>query len=259
MSSPQPITVDILAAPGVRHGFFTRAGGVSAGDFSSLNCGYGSGDDADHVTENRRRAMAALLGGSGSLVTAYQKHTTDALIVREAWSPEHAPVGDALVTDRPGVALAILTADCAPVLLADQQAGVIGAAHAGWRGAFDGVIESTLARMIELGARIDRIAAAVGPCIGKNSYEVGPEFKARFVEADAADADLFAPSRREGHAMFDLAAYVERRLAKAGVARVGRSGGDTCAEGELFFSYRRMVLAGERTYGRGISAIAMGP
>lgn len=253
------MTVDILAAPGVRHGFFTRAGGVSAGDFASLNCGYGSGDDADRVSENRRRVRAAILDDSGSLVTAYQKHTADALIVREAWSPEHAPVGDALVTDRPGVALSILTADCAPVLLADSGAGVIGAAHAGWRGAFDGVIESTLTRMVELGARIDRIAAAVGPCIGKDSYEVGPEFKARFVAADATDADLFAPSRREGHAMFDLTAYIERRLARAGVARVGRSGGDTCADGELFFSYRRMVLTGERAYGRGISAIALAP
>lgn len=259
MSFPQPITVEILAAPGVRHGFFTRAGGVSAGDFSSLNCGYGSGDDPDHVAENRRRVLAEILGDSGSLVTAYQKHTTEALIVREAWSPEHAPVGDAMVTDRPGVALAILTADCAPVLLADAGAGVIGAAHAGWRGAFDGVVEATLARMVELGARIDRIAAAVGPCIGKDSYEVGPEFKARFVAADATDADLFAPSRREGHAMFDLTAYVERRLAKAGVARLGRAGGDTCADESRFFSYRRMVLAGERDYGRGISVIALAP
>ena len=258
MPSPQPITVDILAAPGVQHGFFTRAGGVSIGAFTSLNCGFGSGDDPDHVAENRRRAAGEILGMPGPLVTAYQKHTAEALVVREAWSPENAPVGDGLVTDRPGLALGILTADCAPVLLADASAGVIGAAHAGWRGAFDGVVEATLARMLELGARLDSVVAVVGPCIGKDSYEVGPEFKARFVATDAADADLFTPSPREGHAMFDLASYVARRLSKAGVARVAQSGGDTCADDGLFFSYRRMTQAGERAYGRGLSVIALG-
>lgn len=263
MSSPTPIIADSLAGHAVRHGFFTREGGVSTGDFASLNCGYGSGDDPDKVSENRRRTVAALLGRPGELVTAYQRHTTDVIVVREAWQRDAAPVGDALVSDRPGVALGILTADCAPVLLADARAGVIGAAHAGWRGAFDGVVEATLAKMIGLGADTKNISAAVGPCIAQDSYEVGPEFVARFVEADAASADLFVPSVREGHAMFDLPAYVVRRLRAAGVVVAGWTGEDTCADSSRFFSYRRLCLenrgSGERAYGRGVSVIALAP
>lgn len=252
-----PITADCLAVSAVRHGFFTRMGGVSTGDFASLNCGYGSGDDPDRVAENRRRTVAELLGAPDRLVTAHQKHTIQVHVVREGWAHDAAPVGDALVTDCPGIALGILTADCAPVLMADAQAGVIGAAHAGWRGAFDGVVEATLAKMIELGADAKNIAAAVGPCIAQESYEVGPEFVERFVSADARSADLFRPSVREGHAMFDLPAYVLRRLHAAGVARAAWTGGDTCAEDAKFFSYRRMCLAGEKNYGRGASAIAL--
>ncbi len=258
-SAPRPITADNLAASAVRHGFFTRDGGVSVGDFTSLNCGFGSGDNPDHVAENRRRTVGELLGAPGTLVTAYQKHTIDVHVVREAWSHDAAPVGDALVSDRPGIALGILTADCAPVLLADAQAGVIGAAHAGWRGAFDGVVEATLAKMVELGANAKNVSAAIGPCIGQESYEVGPEFVARFVERDAATADLFRPSIRDGHAMFDLPLYVERRLRAAGIASVMWTGGDTCAEGAKFFSYRRMCLEGEKNYGRGVSVIALQP
>lgn len=259
MSSLAPITADCLAASAVRHGFFTRDGGVSIGDFASLNCGFGSSDNPEHVAENRRRTVAEVLGQPGPLLTAHQKHTTEVRVVREAWSHEAAPVGDALVSDRPGIALGILTADCAPVLLADASAGVIGAAHAGWRGAFDGVVEATLAKMIELGASAKNVSAAIGPCIGKDSYEVGPEFVARFVERDAANADLFRASVRDGHAMFDLPLYVERRLRAAGIASVAWTGGDTCAEGARFFSYRRMCLDGEKHYGRGVSVIALQP
>lgn len=259
MSSPSPITADCLAASAVRHGFFTRAGGVSTGDFTSLNCGYGSGDDPERVTENRRRVVRALVGEGARMVTVHQKHTIEVQTVREHWAHAAAPVGDAMVTDRPGIALGILTADCAPVLMADASAGVIGAAHAGWRGAFDGVVEATLARMIELGAHAANISAAIGPCIGKDSYEVGPEFVARFVERDAADADLFRPSVRAGHAMFDLPLYVERRLRAAGIAKVAWTGDDTCADGARFFSYRRMCLVGEKSYGRGVSVIALRP
>lgn len=260
-SEPRPIIADSLAGSAVRHGFFTREGGVSVGDFASLNCGYGSGDDPESVSENRRRTVATLLGNPGELITAYQKHTTVVHVVRDIWAREAAPVGDALVSDRPGVALGILTADCAPVLMADARAGVIGAAHAGWRGAFDGVVEATLAKMIELGADMQNIAAAVGPCIGKETYEVGPEFVQRFVEADSATADLFSPSVRDGHAMFDLPNYVLRRLRAAGVASLQWTGDDTCADGRRFFSYRRMCLenraVGERAYGRGVSVIAL--
>jgi hypothetical protein len=203
--------------------------------------------------------VAELLGTPGDLVTAYQKHTIDVHVVRTPWGVADAPVGDALVTDRPGVALGILTADCAPVLMADATAGVIGAAHAGWRGAFDGVVEATLARMIELGATRANIAAAVGPCIGGNSYEVGPEFQERFVAADARNADFFRPSVRAGHAMFELPGYVLRRLGAAGIGSFVWTGGDTCADEDRFFSYRRMCLTGGKSYGRGVSVIALAP
>jgi len=258
-STPRPITADILASSAVRHGFFTREGGVSTGDFASLNCGYGSGDDPERVSENRRRAAAELLGLSNPLVTAHQKHTIQVHVVRQAWALDAAPVGDALVSDRPGVALGILTADCAPVLLADPQAGIVGAAHAGWRGAFDGVVEATLAKMIDLGAKAENVSAAVGPCIGRDSYEVGPEFVARFTAADETSADLFVPSAREGHALFDLPAYVLRRLRAAGIGQAVWTGGDTCADGGRFFSYRRMCLMGEPVYGRAVSVIALAP
>ena len=257
MSSPDPIVADCLPAGAIRHGFFTRQGGVSAGDFASLNCGFGSGDDPEKVSENRRRVAGTL--APGDLVTAHQKHTADVHIVRDAWTPGEAPIGDAMVTDRPGLVLGILTADCAPVLFADARAGVIGAAHAGWRGAFTGVLEATVARMIELGADRAAISAAVGPCIAQASYEVGPEFVERFVSDDAANTDLFAPSERDGHAMFDLAGYVVRRLTAAGLRTAAWTGGDTCADGARFFSYRRMVLEGGRAYGRAVSAIALAP
>ena len=257
MSLPEPIIASALASPAIRHGFFTRKGGVSDGAFASLNCGFGSGDQPDRVAENRRRAVADAVSADIPVVTVHQRHTAEAVVVREAWVPASAPVADGLVTDRPDIALGVLAADCAPVLMADAESGVIGAAHAGWRGAFDGIVEATVERMIALGAVRTRIIAVVGPCIGPHSYEVGPEFRVRFMEADAANEDLFRPARRPGHAMFDLAGYVVRRLMAANLGYVAATGRDTCAEADVFFSYRRTVLEGGQAYGRGLSLIAL--
>jgi YfiH family protein len=242
---------------GVAHRFFTRQGGVSAGLYSSLNCGYGSGDSPDNVRENRRRAAAAFNHAADDLLTVHQFHSTDVLTVAtERWTSPGAPKGDALVTDRPGVVLGVLAADCAPVLLADAEARVIGAAHAGWKGALAGVVEATVNAMEKLGARRERVRAAIGPCIGRDSYEVGPEFPAPFLRRDEADAAFFRAAPRAGHFLFDLAGYLARRIAKAGVA-VEATGHDTLAGEADFFSYRRNTLKGVRDYGRGLSAIAL--
>ena len=251
------ITSDALAGDGIQHGFFTRAGGVSDGMFASLNCGLGSGDDKEKVLENRRRAAAALGRAADDLVTCYQIHSPEVVTVDRPWQRADRPRADAMVTRTPGVALGILTADCAPVLFADAEAHVIGAAHAGWRGAVSGVLDQTVAAMIKLGAAPRRIAAAIGPSIARPSYEVGPEFPAPFLAEDASNAAFFLPAARAGHFLFDLPGYVARRLARLGVARVARTGGDTAAEPERFFSYRRACLRKERDYGREISAIAL--
>lgn len=243
---------------GIRHGFFTREGGVSEGCYASLNCGYGSGDRPEHVDENRARAAARLGLAPDRLVTVYQVHGTTVAPVGTPWSRDAAPRADALVTATPGIALGILTADCAPVLFADPLARVVAAAHAGWKGAFTGVAEATLAAMVEHGARPGRVVAAIGPCIAQPSYEVGPEFRERFVAEDPANAAFFVPSPRPGHARFDLPGYLERRLARAGVRTVLRAAGDTAADDARFFSYRRTVLDGGGAYGRGLSAIAIG-
>ncbi len=239
----------------IRHGFFSRQGGISEGIFNSLNCGYGSGDDPDKVTENRARAMARLELEADGLVTAYQAHTNRVAVVEEPWSREEAPRADGLVTRQCRLALGILTADCAPVLMADPNTRVIGAAHAGWRGALDGVVEAVLEAMIELGARRESIIVGVGPMIGQRSYEVGPEFPAPFLERAESNGDFFYPGRREGHFMFDLKGYIARRLSSTGVRRVQILPCDTCAEENRFFSYRRARLRGETDYGRGLSAI----
>jgi polyphenol oxidase len=242
---------------GVQHRFFTRRGGVSEGLYSSLNCGYGSGDQPDNVRENRRRAAAEFDLGETDLLTLHQIHSTDVLTVgAERWTSPGAPKADALVTDRPGVALGVLAADCAPVLFADVDAQVIGAAHAGWKGALGGVVDTTIAAMEKLGARRDRIRAGIGPCIGLDSYEVGPEFPAPFVAQDEANGAFFRPARRVGHFMFDLAGYLVHRLTLAGVA-VNATGHDTLAASDDFFSYRRNTLQGVRDYGRGLSAVAL--
>ena len=243
----------------VRHGFFSRNGGVSEGLFTSLNCGFGSGDDKDKVAENRRRAMAQIDLEGERLVTAYQVHSPDVVEVKQPWDREDAPEADAMVTRERGLALGILTADCVPVLLAEPKAGVVGAAHAGWKGALGGVLEATVAAMKALGGEPRNMVAGIGPAISQRSYEVGPEFPAPFLERDARNADFFCPSKRPGHFLFDLKGYVARRLAGIGVSTIQTLPCDTCAEDERFFSYRRACHRKEKDYGRGLSAIYLEP
>jgi len=240
---------------GVPHGFLGRRGGVSEGVCWGLNVGHGSGDDPALIAENRRRAAEAVAPGA-RLTTVYQVHSPDAVMVAEPWSDDHRPKADALVTDRPGVALGILTADCTPVLLADREAGVVGAAHAGWKGAFGGVLASTVEAMEKLGAKRERIVAAVGPTIGRKSYEVDADFFHRFLAADE-DNDLFFSDGRPGHYQFDLEGYVLARLAATGVKRIEALGLDTYSDEERFYSYRRATHRGEANYGRQISIIAV--
>jgi YfiH family protein len=245
-----------LTARGIeaRHGFLGRTGGVSTGLYASLNVGPGSADDPAAVFENRARALAAVAPGS-RLVTLHQVHSADAIVAGD-WGDEERPRADALVTDRAGLALGILTADCAPVLFEDTAAGVIGAAHAGWKGALGGVLEATVAAMESLGARADCIAAAIGPCIARRSYEVDLDFRDRFVAAATAHADFFGDGR-PGHAQFDLEGFCARRLADAGVRRVEMLGADTRSDPARFFSYRRSQLACEPDYGRQLSLICL--
>jgi YfiH family protein len=243
---------------GLRHGFFTREGGTSTGLYASLNCGFGSGDDKEAVAANRDRAVASLALGPAALVTAYQVHSPDVVVVDEPWAPGGAPKADGLATKRPGLVLGILTADCAPILFADGKAGVVGAGHAGWKGAFTGVAEGVVAAMEGLGADRRRIVAAVGPCIHQSSYEVGPEFFQTFIDADPANKAFFVPSPRAGHHQFDLPGYVRRRLEALRLKAVEVLPHDTCAAPERFFSYRRATKQGEPVYGRELSAIGIG-
>ena len=237
------------------HGFFGRQGGVSTGELASLNTGIGSGDDAHAIAENRRRVGEAILPGA-PLVGVYQVHGRDCALVDAAWNDADRPHADALVTDQPGVLLGILTADCVPVLLADRAAGVVGAAHAGWKGALAGVTDATIAAMLTKGARADSIIAAIGPCIGAASYEVDTAFVDRFMSADPANDHFFRPGR-PGHAQFDIAAYVAARLVAAGVRRVEIAGEDTYALKDDYFSYRRACHAQENGYGRQLSVIGL--
>jgi YfiH family protein len=239
----------------VPHGFLGRRGGVSEGVCAGLNVGWGSDDSREAIAENRRRAVEAVAPGA-RLVTVHQVHSADAVQVVAPWPDDGRPHADAMVTNRPGLALGILTADCAPVLLADAAAGVIGAAHAGWKGAFSGVVEATVAAMEKLGADRARIAAAVGPCIARRSYEVDEAFLRRFAEADPGNERFFGTGR-EGHHQFDLEGFVLSRLAEAGLARVEALGQDTYSQAETFFSYRRATHRSEPTYGRQISLIAL--
>ena len=259
MTALSPLQSPILAPlTGLRHAFYTRRGGVSEGIYNSLNCGLGSGDGREAVIENRRRAMEFLDLPEEALVTNFQIHSPDVVVVDKPWPRDQRPRADALVTRQPGIALGILTADCAPILFADDAAGVIGAAHAGWRGAVLGVAEATVAAMAKLGADVGRIRAAIGPCIAQASYEVGPEFPAPFLSQDKTNERFFRPSRRAGHFMFDLSGYLEAGLQAIGVAGIGIVARDTCAETDSFFSYRRTTLNGGKDYGRGLSAIALG-
>ena len=255
---PDPVRSALLDEAGgtrVRHGFFTRRGGVSEGIYAGLNTGIGSDDDMDRVAENRRRVARSLGVSAESLVTPYQIHSADAVIVSAPLSGER-PKADGIATATPGLAIGIGTADCGPVLFTDAEAGVIGAAHAGWKGALGGVLEATIEAMESLGARRGRIVATLGPSISQDNYEVGTEFVARFNEADAANDRYFRPSERAGHAMFDLNRYTVDRLLAAGVAAdfLDRC---TYAEEDLFFSYRRTTHRGEPDYGRQISAIVL--
>jgi YfiH family protein len=241
---------------GMPHGFFGRKGGVSTGDLASLNCGLGSDDDPALIAENRRRAADVVLPGA-ALAGLYQVHGARCVIVDADSDLNARPEADALVTRTPGLLLGIVTADCVPVLFADAQAGVVGAAHAGWKGAIAGVTDSALDAMESLGARRTRIAAAIGPCIGRASYEVDDAFVRRFADDDPENERFFAAGR-PGHALFDIAAYVAARLAAAGVGRIAIGGEDTYALAEDYFSYRRACHKGENSYGRQLSAIGLG-
>ncbi|HSZ11696.1 MAG TPA: peptidoglycan editing factor PgeF [Rhizomicrobium sp.] len=240
----------------IAHGFFGRQGGVSTGIFAWLNCGVGSGDAREAVIENRRRAMAEL-GANAKLVTLHQIHSANAITVTEAWDIGQGPQADAMATNVPGIALGILTADCAPVLFADETARVIGAAHAGWKGALHGVLESALAAMEALGAQRNRIAAAIGPCISQENYEIGAEFREAFLSADSAHARFFVPSNRADHWRFDLEGLVAHRLAAAHVENVALLSACTYAREAEFYSFRRATHRGEKDYGRQLSAILL--
>lgn len=254
-----PITASNLSGlDGIRHGFFTRRGGVSEGIYASLNCGHGSNDHTDAVTENRARVGRALgVSGAESVLTLYQIHSATALVVDRPVPRNDLPRADALVTRTPGLVLGALAADCTPVLFADPEAKVVAAAHAGWRGAVGGVLEATISAMEGLGARSGRIRAAVGPCIGQDAYEVGPEFEAQFLALDRGYARFFARRPDAPRPFFDLPGFVEHRLACAGLASVERQAPCTYANESLFFSYRRMQRQNQADYGRQISAIVV--
>jgi len=253
---PKPLLAPGLSSlTGIAHGFFTRHGGVSSGIYASLNCGIGSRDDPAAVRENRGRVISHL--GAGDLVSAYQVHGTTALVVSEPWPLDARPKADAMVTATPGLALGVLTADCAPVLFADAQARVVAAVHAGWRGALSGVVEAAIKAMEDLGAKRERIGAAVGPCIGQDAYEVGPEFKAEFLDRDSDSAGFFSPVNANDRPRFDLSGYIVQRLRQAGVADAAAIDVCTYARNEDFFSYRRTRSRQEPDYGRQISAIVL--
>jgi YfiH family protein len=244
--------------PHIAHGFFTCEGGVSRGIYASLNCGPGSNDSRDAVLENRRIALSILANGNDAkLVTLHQIHSADAVSVDAPWPMDNPLKADAMATRTKGLALGILTADCAPVLLADTESGVIGAAHAGWRGAFSGVIESVLVAMESLGARRARIAAAIGPCISQKNYEVSDQFRSQFLDAEPSSVRFFASGARPLHWQFDLESYVADRLKSAGVDNVAALSACTDARESEFFSFRRNTHRGEKDYGRQISAIML--
>ncbi len=248
---------EMARAAGVRHGFFTRQGGVSVGVYASLNCGFGSNDNPAHVAENRAIALRALGLSPEALITAYQIHSAEVVVADVPWPPVRAPKADGIVTRSRGIALGILTADCAPVLLADSGAGVIGAAHAGWRGAVGGILEATARAMERLGARLPSTVAVVGPCIHQDSYEVGADLREAVLAAERDGEDLFRVGARNGKFQFDLPGFIERRLRRLGLGHVERIAADTFADETRFYSYRRSVKRGEADYGRKLSAIAL--
>src|SRR5687767_187299 len=252
-----PVQAPTLMLPGVAHGFFTREGGVSSGLYASLNTGIGSKDERALVLENRARVARSLGAAPENLATPYQVHGTAAVIVDRAWGPGLGPHADAVVTDRPGIAVGVGTADCGPVLFADPEAAVVAAAHAGWKGVLAGILEATVEAMERLGASRSRIAAALGPTIAADAYEVGAEFVARFETADPDNARFFRPAPRPNHAHFDLPAYIVARLERADIGRVADVGLCTYCDADRFFSYRRATHRREPDYGRQLSAIAL--
>jgi len=248
----------LSSLPKIRHAFFTRQGGVSEGIYASLNGGIGSSDEPERVKENRRRMAAALDVAPDALISVYQVHSPDAVLVEGPWGAER-PKADAMVARTPGLALAITTADCGPVLFADAESGVIGAAHAGWRGAVTGVLEATLQAMERLGAERSRIVAVLGPTISQAAYEVGPEFVLRFAEEAPGCEHFFRPSDKPDHAMFNLPGFIGARLNAAGIGSFTDLGLCTYSDEARFFSYRRTTHRGEPDYGRLISAITLTP
>ncbi len=241
----------------LRHGFLSRKGGVSDGIHGGLNVGFGSDDDKDRVAENRARAASVFETSADRLSTVYQVHGIDVAVLEKPLSRDEAPKADAMVTDRPNIMLGILTADCTPVLFHDPVAGVIGACHSGWRGSYGGISASTVDAMEKLGAKRENIHAAVGPCIARQSYEVDGAFRDTILAGPEGTDDLFDPSVRAGHFMFDLPEYVRRRTIATGIASVELVARDTLAEEELFYSYRRTTLRKEPDYGRQLSAIML--
>jgi polyphenol oxidase len=251
------IESDHLKLNGISHGFFTRGGGHSTGIFASLNCGLGSGDDPELVKMNRDLVARAVSVPDGHVVTAHQVHSADVAEVASIWPLENRPKVDGLVSNTKGLALGILTADCGPVLFADETAQVIGCCHAGWKGALTGVTDTTVTAMEKLGARRDHIIAVIGPTISQVAYEVGPEFPKPFLDQSQAHASFFKPSTKEGHFMFDLPAYLRQRMKALGLKAVHDLALCTYSDEARFYSYRRATHRGETDYGRLISAIAL--
>ena len=252
--------VEVIRAPSldsIPHGFLGRRGGVSTGELAGLNIGYGSRDDRDAIAENRKRAIAAVLP-SAELATVHQVHSAKVVYVERPWPQDERPHADGMVTNRPNLLLGVLTADCAPVLFADAGAGIIGAAHAGWRGALAGVTDVTILAMEDIGARRDRIVAAIGPCIAQQSYEVDRAFRDRFLDEDAGNARFFAEAD-SGKPHFDLSGYVTHRLRLAEIGSVDVTGLDTYADADRFYSFRRATHRGEADYGRQVSLIGIAP
>jgi YfiH family protein len=246
----------LSAVPGLRHAFFTSEGGVSGGIYESLNGGTGSNDDPGNVTENRRRMAERMGVAPERLLTLYQTHSPDVVVADGPWNGGSRPKADAIVTRTEGLAIGVTAADCGPILFVDPSARVIGTAHAGWKGALTGIVESTVDAMEKLGAERGGIVAAIGPLIRQHSYEVGGEFVERFLDADAENARFFQPGERNGHAMFDLAGFIRMRLENAGVLMIDDIGVDTYSD-ERFFSYRRSVHRKEPDYGRHVHCIAL--
>ena len=253
----RPITHPLLDHAGIRHGFFTRVGGVSTGLYEGLNTGVGSSDDPAAIAENRRRIAAHLGGVPDDLAACFQIHSAVARVAETGWKGDR-PEGDATVSATPGVICAVLTADCAPILLADPEAGVVGAAHAGWKGALHGIVHATVAAMQALGADPRRMVAVVGPCIAQASYEVGADFEERFAHHDPGSARFFAPGEAADKRLFDLPGFVLWRLEQAGVGEAAWTGDDTRVDAARFYSNRRAYLAGEPDFGRLMSAISLG-